>query len=74
MTIEEFTELVNYHDLTYSYSDDGRVWSRGQAQYDKIVAASKQFAPEDVKRVWDAMVDRALLQNFREPFYWRVAP
>lgn len=29
MNIKEFEDMVNRHDLTYDYSDDGYVWRRG---------------------------------------------
>ena len=29
MDIKEFEEMVNRHDLTYDYSDDGYVWRAG---------------------------------------------
>lgn len=69
--LEEFTKLVNGHDLTYSYSDDGGVWRRGQAQRDAIRELAKELPREDVERVWNAMVDRSLVPDAREPFYWR---
>lgn len=69
--IEEFCKLVNDHDLTYAYSDDGRVWQSGQNQRDKIVALSKEFDLETVRTIWNAMVDRKLLAGYREPFYWK---
>jgi len=71
MDFEEFTNLVNKHDLTYEYSDDHSVWQRGQASYDRIKAESKHFPPEDVKRVWNAMVDKQFRPDSRANFYWR---
>jgi len=69
--IAEFTKLVNDHDLTYSYSDDGRVWQRGQNQRDKIVALAKEIDLETVRTIWNAKVDRTLVEGYREPFYWK---
>lgn len=71
MTIEEFEKLVNNHDLTYSYSDDHRYWSAGVAQEKIIIEAAKSFPVEDVKRIWNAAVDRKLIEGCREPFYWK---
>ncbi len=71
MTLEEFEVMVNRHDLTYSYSDDHSVWSRGSSNYKAIRAEAKQFPLEDVKRIWNAAVDRKLIEGAREPFYWR---
>lgn len=71
MKLEEFEALVNSHDLTYDYSDDGSVWRAGQAQYAKIKEAAKTLPIEDVKRIWKAKVDKTLVEGARENFYWR---
>lgn len=70
MDIKEFEKMVNGHDLTYSYSDDGSVYRNGVAQENCIKEAAKQFPVEEVKRIWDAMVDRKLVEGARYPFYW----
>ena len=70
-TIEEFERAVDYHDLTHAYSDDHRVWSRGSADRKRILAAAKKFPAADVERIWNAMVDRKLVENARSSFYWR---
>lgn len=69
--IEEFTKLVDQHDLTYDYSDDGAVWRRGCAQKDAIRALAQELPREDVERIWNAKVDRYLVEDARAPFYWR---
>lgn len=71
MNIKEFEDMVNRHDLTYDYSDDGYVWRRGLASEKAIKEAAKQFPIEDVKRIWNAMVDKCLQPHARKPFYWR---
>jgi hypothetical protein len=71
MTIEEFKTLVCRHDLTYEYSDDGSVWRRGREQRAKIEAAAKNFPREEVVKIWNAEVDRKLIPDAREQFYWR---
>jgi hypothetical protein len=71
MSFTEFERLVDEHDLTYQYSDDGHVFRRGSASEAKIRAAAEQFDPAEVKRVWDAMVDRTLAEGYRETFYWK---
>ena len=72
MDFAEFTDLVNRHDLTYSYSDDGRAYERGSREYAAIKDAAKQFPAEDVERVWNEMVDKSLIPEARAQFYWRV--
>jgi hypothetical protein len=71
MTLEEFEQEVNRHDLTYSYSDDHSVWQRGSAHYAKIRKAADSLPREDVERVWNAMVDKRLIEDVRPQFYWR---
>ena len=70
MTLEEFEKEVNHHDLTYSYSDDHSVWSRGAAHYDKIHKAAMTLPRDDVERIWNAMVDRRMQPDYRRQFYW----
>ncbi len=71
MTLEEFEVMVNRHDLTYEYSDDGQVWRRGVNSANAIREVSKQFPIEDVKRIWNTAVDAKLIEGCRENFYWR---
>jgi hypothetical protein len=71
MTLEEFEVMVNRHDLTYEYSDDGQVWRRGVNSVRAIREVAKQFPIEDVKRIWNAAVDSKLIEGHREAFYWR---
>lgn len=72
MTLDEFEKMVNNHDLTYSYSDDGSVYRKGLAQEREIMKAAKLFPSDDVKRIWNAMVDKKLVESTREQFYWRI--
>lgn len=71
MDIKEFEEMVNRHDLTYDYSDDGSVWRAGLASFRKIKEASTLFPIEDVTRIWNTMVDKKLIEEARKPFYWK---
>jgi hypothetical protein len=72
MDLAEFTNLVNAHDLTYDYSDDHRVWRNGQAQYDTIVEAAKQFPREEVVKIWNSMVRKSVVEECWNQFYWRI--
>jgi hypothetical protein len=69
--IAHLTRLIDAHDLTFMYSDDGGVCRRGQAELDEIRELAKDVDPEVVRKVWDAKVDRHLAEGFREQFYWR---
>ena len=69
MTLEEFAKMGAQHDLTYNYTDDGRVWRLGQESYDRVVAAAKQFPRADVVRIWNQEVDRKLVDG--TGVYWK---
>ena len=70
-TLEEFEIAVQRHDLTHSYSDDGSVWRSGSADLARIQAAAKKFPADEVKRIWNAAVDKKLVERARQQFYWR---
>lgn len=69
VTKEQFIEMVNTHDLTYAYSDDGGVYRAGSRSEMKIREAAKSFDKEFVNKVWNEMVDKFLAEGYREPFY-----
>ncbi len=69
--IEKFKQLVDAHDLTFEYSDDGAVWRRGCAQLDEIRALAAKLPLEAVKEIWNAKVDRSLVERARPDWYWR---
>jgi len=71
MTLKEFETMVNRHDLTFMYSDDYSVYSSGQKALDRILAAAKLLPHDDVVRIWNAKVDKTLVDDAREQFYWR---
>lgn len=70
-TLDDFENACARHDLTYSYSDDGRWYRAGLASEDRIQKAAKNFPREDVERIWNAMVDRKVVEDVRPQFYWR---
>lgn len=70
-TLEDFKAACERHDLTYAYSDDGECWRRGCRSHDRIREAPKKFPTEDVKRIWDAVVDQKLIEGARDNFFWR---
>ncbi len=70
-TLEEFEIACKAHDLTYSYSDDGRWWRAGLASHERIRKAAEQFLREDVERVWNAVVDTKVIPEAASQFYWR---
>lgn len=58
--LEKFKKLVQAHDLTYSFSDDHRVWLSGEASWRAIDEAAKGLKPEDAARVWNEKVASVL--------------
>ena len=48
MTLKEFYTKLGYHDWYYQYSDDHRVWRRGQDSYDYLQMMAKE-SPEHTK-------------------------
>ena len=64
-TLEDFERACERHDLTYSYSDDGRWWRAGCESHDRIKKAAAQFSREDVERIWNAVVDTKVVESAR---------
>lgn len=72
ISLSEFERMVREHDLTYSFSDDHRDWMRGRAQRDAILEAAKLLPRSEVVRVWNEMVDKRIVKESRNAFYWTV--
>ena len=70
--LERFKQLVDSHDLTYDYSDDISVWRAGAAQMAQIRDLAATLPANEVRAIWNARVDRSILEGHREPFYWRI--
>lgn len=70
--LNQFRELCKNHDITYSYSDDGSVYNRGNAQYAEIVEMSKSIPREDAVRIWNEEVDKKFLyEQDRAEYRWK---
>jgi hypothetical protein len=69
-TLEDFKRACEAHDLTYSYSDDGRWWRAGCESHERIVKAAEKFPREDVERIWNAVVDTKVIPDAAPQFYW----
>lgn len=52
MTLEEYQKLLQHHDWYYYFSDDHRVWLRGEEASARIVALAKA-GPDDFKRAYN---------------------
>ena len=71
MNLDIFREMVELHDLTYDYSEDGRVWNRGFCEKGRIQEAMKQLDHDSCVEIWNAEVDRKLKPEFRKDYYWK---
>lgn len=69
--LDEFEELVAKHDLTYSYSDDHRDWTKGEQSMKKIRELMKSLPKEEYVKIWNKYVDKKVLPGSREMFYWQ---
>lgn len=72
VTEDTFRAMCRGHDLTYSYSDDGRVWRRGEDSFRQIKTAAAQLPREVAVRIWNEVVDGKIAEGHRETFYWKV--
>lgn len=68
--VERFRSLVASHDLTYTYSDDGRCYSRGKAQREEIERLRDEIGLERATAIWNENVDRRISEPYRAGFYW----
>ena len=75
-SLEAFKKLVDRHDLTYSYSDDGNAWRRGDASMKAIrdmkLALIKEDPANEEKciKIWNDAVDKKIAASSREDWYW----
>lgn len=69
--IAEFEKLVKEHDFHYTWSDDFRVWKKGRESWEKICRIRELIPAEDANRIWNAGVDRNVVERDRKNWYWR---
>lgn len=53
MSIDRYRQLLRSHDWSYDYSDDHRVWKRGQTQRDELESLAKSFDPD--YKIWNSI-------------------
>jgi len=72
--LEKYRELVEKHDLTFTFSDDPKVYRKGQAELKEIqLLASRMPTKEDHERareIWNEQVEKKLKPNYWEMFKW----
>lgn len=71
--LADLRRRIDYHDLTYNYSDDGAVWRSGQREFEGIIATIKSLSEEDqmvAKQMWNSMVDDKIAKGHGQSFYF----
>ena len=66
-----FRELCEAHDITYTYSDDGSVYRRGEAQYKQIVEFSKKIPHNIARQIWNQTVEKKLRKEVWSEYKWK---
>ena len=54
--LDQFRKLCQNHDLTYTYSDDGSVYRRGEAEYAAIRKLAAELPKGEAARIWNEVV------------------
>lgn len=73
MTLVEIKKLITDHDLTYSFSDSGVSYERGDREYKVIKNAIATLTREDKAAIidhWNQEVSRKLVEDVRKDFEW----
>lgn len=70
--LDEFIGLVQAHDVTYQYSDDGVVFRRGRQQRQEIIDLSNRIGREHCVPVWNYLMQEKFGANADE-FMWSLA-
>lgn len=71
MTADEFHALCKAHDLTFEYSDDGRVYNRGNEQLKAIEAAAKELPSGVAAKIWNQVVGEKVLPGHEVQYLWK---
>ena len=67
--VAEYNRLNKDHDYSYMYSDDGRVWRRGERQSNELSQLYSQLTPEekDLVGLYNNHILRRGSQQFSKP-------
>lgn len=66
--IDTIAQRLKYHDWTYEYSDDGRVYRRGRQEEENLIADINSLTPEEKDQLLhhpdvEALKDRSMPQG-----------
>ena len=73
MTLVEIKKLITDHDLTYSFSDSGVSYERGDREYKVIKNVIATLTREDKAAIidhWNKTVGEKLIEDVRKDFEW----
>jgi hypothetical protein len=68
---EIFRNMCQAHDLSYVYSDDGKVYSNGEKQYKEIMEFSKKLPLDEAKTIWNEMVEKKVIKHCWGEYKWK---
>ena len=58
--LSKYLDILRAHDWFHHFSDDHRIWQRGQADKDNLKALYSTLAPNDKQEAMDAFIDKYL--------------
>ena len=58
--IGKYLDIVHAHDWFHHFSDDHRIWQRGQADKDNLKALYSTLTPDEKQQAMDAFIDKYL--------------
>ena len=73
MTLNKLKTLITDHDLTFSFSDDYRVWEKGNREYIAIMRQFKMLSVEDRNKIvdhWNETVRKKIRASGHDMFVW----
>ena len=77
-SLEEFTRLVSQHDISYAFSDDHSVWSRGERAYSLICSMRDALIAQDANNesrcieIWNDNVRKKFVESVWKQFEWKA--
>ena len=72
--LERFKLLVNSHDLTYDYSDDIRIYLKGEAEHRAIIELAYEIGEQEVVDIWNNMVKNSISEYSQKEYLWSSIP
>ena len=58
--LSKYLDILHAHDWFHHFSDDHRIWQRGQADKDNLKALYSNLTPDEKQQAMDAFIDKYL--------------